>query len=370
VGEQPRNWISAGLSDTMNGMKVTSGVLALFAIGMVGCNKGGTNNSPSPDLTKPVSSGVNNSSEANNSPSVVSNENPAGNNAPVNTAPPSNANNAPASNPPVIKTPNPMMPMGPVIKPKKDGTLLPTVSGIEKDGWKKVPSNVNSIAATLDDRMKSVRDTKMEMEVYFELPTGHGILSRANIIADQKRFKLEYGLYTTKPMPHYETYFVIKKKGDTKYSTFDGEKYVSGRATPSADVLNGWILNPTQYLGNGIGTDKRPISELLQAAQKAHWRVGVEEKKLDQSVYQRIVMESPSQPTKRIELMLHPTKLLPVQLNESIIGTKRTNVAMRIEWSKSDKPLNDADLSPAVKAAPVNVISPEEAKKQGIKPTG
>ena len=368
----------------MKGMKFSIGVLALLAIGLVGCGKGDTNNAPAPDANKASSSDANNSGAANNpsgtnAPSGMTT--PAANNAPeANHAPGANqspeANNAPVvNNSPVTtpkdgKKPGPMTPIGPVSTTKKGDSLLPSVTPRGQDGWKKVSADAKKITAAVDSRVKVQKDMKMAMDVLFEMPTGHGTLSRANMIADQKRFKLEYGLYSTKPVPHYETYFVIKKKGDTKYSTFDGDHYVSGRTATGPDILGGWILNPTLYLGSGIGTELKPLTQLVQTAEKAKWTIGVEEKKIENVVYQRIIIESSSQPAKRIELMIHPTKLLPVQINASILGTHKTNSMMRIQWLQSNTPLTDADLSPAVKTAPTNVISEEEGKRKGLKPIG
>jgi hypothetical protein len=166
---------------------------------------------------------------------------------------------------------------------------------------------------------------------------------------------------------------VRRLNGSKDYSTYVINKYVPGRIAPDPDILNGWMLGSTHYICSGVGTAKKPFTDLIVAAQKAKWKIKVEEKKFETSSYQRIIMESPDSskaPKRRYELMIHPQKLLPVAFTSVILDKKRTIGALDIAWQKSDKPLTEADLNPINKVDPIKVLTPEEAAKQGLKPSG
>ncbi|MEI8283008.1 MAG: hypothetical protein WCG75_11420 [Armatimonadota bacterium] len=339
-------------------MKSSFAILALVAIGAVGCKGGETNNSPAPVGT------------ANSANSPASNNAPATNNAPeTNNAAAANntaeANNAPSTKTAVTKSGTVTSTLGPeLVNPKGPG---------EDSTWKKNEIDAKKLAEIVDATMKSVKDVKMTFHLEAELPEHRGFFEDKCIIADQSRFYLNYANFVPGRNMRFDTFLVRRLNGSKDYSTYVVDKYVPGRIAPDPDTLNGWMLGSTHYICSGVGTTKKPFTDLVIAAQKAKWKISVEEKKFDKSSFQRIIMESPSSskaPKRRYELMIHPQKLLPVSFYSVIFDKKRTIGALDIAWQKSDKPLTEADLNPVQKVDPVKVLTPEEAAKQGLKPSG
>ncbi len=353
----------------MKGMKASFGIMALLAIGAIGCSKDEAKNGPAPSeatVNKPVSPEA--TDAANNEP--ASNNEPA-----TNNAPPVVANNVPETNKPADT--NSVKSVTPPGGPKNDQTAVqrPTfqpLPGPNADPtWKKQSINPVNVASAVDAKMKTLTNIKMSMRLDVSIPVGEGFFDQANFIADQSRFLVNYADFLhQEAQPRFETYVVTRIKDEKTYSTFVGDKYVPGRVPPNTDVLKGWLLDSTHYLGSGIGTDKKPLRDLVAAAQKAKWVVNVEDKTFDKITFRRIVMESPTLPKKRYEIIIHPTQMLPVAFNAAVLDKKKSTAALQLKWSKSDKPLTDQDLSQVVKTDRVNVISPEEAAKRGLKPTG
>lgn len=347
----------------MKGMKVTLcpkagvAIALLLGIGAFGCNKNsGGNNAPGqPEAaannatnTAPIDANI---AAANNAPPVAS---AAENNSP--TTNPGTSKNAPV---------DPKAPPKPAAKP---AFVEPAATG--QASWTKKAVNAKKLAESVDAKMKSVTNTRMHMFLNVDLPTvGRGFFEDDCMIADQSRFLTNYAVFVPGPHASFETYLVRKIKGDKGYSTFDGGKYHLGRTEPDKDILKGWVTNSTHYLSAGIGTSHKPFTELVDAAQKAKWTVAVEDKKFASGAYRRIIMESPTLPKQRFEIVIHPEKLLPVSFFAVILDKKKTLSSLELTWAKSDKPLTDADLSPKKTVTPINAISPEEAARKGLKPS-
>ena len=331
----------------MKGMKLGFAALALAAllgVCAVGCNK-----------SDKQSQNINSPSQ----PTVTANNAPIDSNAPItNNAPTANsgaANNAPETKPPV-KKPEP--------KPSFDEPKGPG----EDKAWKKNAISARKLTESVDMKMKSVKDSRMHLFLNVDLPTaGKGFFEDDCIIADQSRFYLNYAVFVPGRRGSFDTFLVTKLKGDKEYSTYVGGKYQLGRIEPGKDVLSGWVTNSTHYLASGVGTSKKPFTELLDAAQKANWKIDVEDKKFDKGTFRRVIMESRTVPKERFEIMIHPQKLLPVSFFAVIFDKKKTLSVLEISWAKSDKPLTEADLNPMKEVPKVKTLTPEEAARQATK---
>ncbi len=375
----------------MKGMKLSFGVLALVAIGLGGCGKEESNNAPvvrTVSNNQPVDAATNAPAEANNAPAIANNAPVTTNNAPVvtNNAPaepsklPTVANNTPSPTkvPPTTNTlPDTNKP--PEVNKSDVKTLIdnkgkkepkkipdPTVAG--KDGWTKSQVEVLKLTDSVDSSMKGVKNVRMMLHNDFAYGNAKGFFHQGSLIADQSRYLLNYMTYAPGGNAHPETFIVAKKDG--KYSTLVGDKYQPGRVEPKKDVLNGWALDSTHYLCASVGTTRKPLTELVTAARKAKWKISVESKKFGTTSYQRVIMESPTKPTRRYEIVIEPTMKLPVSFSAAVFDKKKISSSLNIKWSKSDKPLTDEDLKPTVKTEQVKVISPEEAAKLGAIPKG
>jgi hypothetical protein len=358
----------------MKRMKVSFGVATLVAIGIVGCDKGAANNMPVPPVAKTTAPAAENansvnpnikSPEATNSaPTTTKKEAEAGNTAPIAS------NNAPIDQAKKNKKPTPIIPQ------KKDKPKVkfddPAAAG--KGGWKASDLSARKLIESVDAHMKLVTNSKMAINMVADVPygdkVGQGMVNVENVIADQNRFCLLYADFVPGGRPHFESHQVVRALDGKGYMTLVGEKYQAGRIEPDQDVLKGWVLNSTHYFSSGIGTSRKPLTELIEAAQKAKWNLKVEDKKFGTSSFRRVIMESPKEPKTRMELLIHPEKLLPVSFSAVVYGTKKTSSGLEIQWLKSDKPLTDADLTGKVKTAPVNAMSKAEAEKRGFKPSG
>ena len=331
-------------------MKLGFGVAALVAIGLIGCSGGATNNSPSGTNTTPPAT-----TETNNTPVAANNVPAAANNAPIE------ANNAPpaANNAPTDPQKN---------KKKKPGPVIPDPASAGKDGWTKSKSDAKVLTTSIDAKMKSMKNVQMILDQFADTPDGNGQAHAKTTIADQSRFLIQYADYEVKPFPRFESYIVAKQAGLKKYSTLVGDKYQEGRVEPGKDIVNGWLFNSTHYINNGVGTDHKPFTELLAAIQNAHWTIHVETKKFSTESFQRIVMDSNSTPKKRYEIVIDPKNILPVSFTAVVFEKRKLSSTVQISWAKSDRPLTDDDLKPAESTEKVNLISPEEAKKRGLKP--
>jgi hypothetical protein len=366
----------------MNGMKLSFGVLALVAIGLVGCGKDEASNAP---VVPPVSNNqpvdVENNAPAvsNNSP-VATNNDPA-NNAPVEPSkPPTVANNTPSTDkvPPVTNALPDTKKLPPVnksdLKPlidnkgKKELPKIPDPSAAGKDGWTKSQIDVIKLTDSVDSSMKGVKNIRMMLHNDFAYGNAKGFFHQASLIADQNRYLLHYMTYAPGGDAHPETYIVTKKNG--KYSTLVGDIYQPGRLEPKKDVLAGWALDSTHYLCASVGTAKKPFTELVSAAKKAKWKISVETKKFGTASYQRVIMEAPTKPARRYEIMIEPTMKLPVSFSAAVFDKKKISSSLNIKWSKSNKPLTDEDLKPTVKTETINTITPAEAAKLGAIPKG
>lgn len=341
----------------MNGMKISLGVLALLAIGMVGCGKNETNNAPVTGTSnEPVASANNQPTvEANNGPAVATNTAPETNTPDVNAP---LATNAPA---------DPKKPKGKAMNPVKDLPPVPDPSAPGKDGWTKVQLEAKKLVQTVDTNMKAVKNMKIVLHEDFNLAGQRGFFEDSFYVADQNRFHLNYAS-TYKVNTLVDSFIVTKIDG--QYKTLVGKNYQPGRVEPNKDLLSGWLLDSTHYMADSVGTKKMPFTELVTAAQKAKWKIMVESKQYDKRTFQRVVMESPSEPKKRFELMVEPNMKLPVQFNTVAYNKKKTSTALFVAWLQSDKPFTDAELSPKVPTKEVKTMTAEEAKKQGIKLPG
>ena len=354
----------------MNAMKFRAmALVAVFtALAVVGCNKDeakngsaptGTSNQPTPDAT----------ANANNAPVTTE-----ANNAPVtaeaNNAPaPAAANNTPPLTADQAKD-EAAKKQAEAARKKLNQLNIgePAVAG--QGGWKKVTSDPKVLTQAVEAKMKSLKNYKMSIAMVVEMPLGKGIVNADCLIADQSRYRLEYSDFEPGATAHFES-SLVARMSDKTYSTFVNGAYKKGRIAPNPDVLKGWVLDSTHYLASWIGTDKKPLTELVGAAQKAKWKVGVEEKKFEKGTYQRIVMESSTGPKKRYELLIDPKQMLPTTFNVAVYDKKKTLAGLDIAWLQSDKPLTDADLSQKVSTEPVKVITEEQAAKmKGLKKIG
>ena len=59
--------------------------------------------------------------------------------------------------------------------------------------------------------------------------------------------------------------------------------------------------------------------------------------------------------------------MLLTNFNADVNGNLRNQVSVSFETLKSDKPLAQNDLKPYVPTEKINVLTPEEARKKGIK---
>lgn len=349
----------------MKNMQVRVGILALAIVSAVGCNPGDSSNKPA----------------GNNEPSVATKTNPeATNSVPAN-------NNAPETNTPEANTPEANEPTDSNTPGKgnktspKDSTLeknkkikdeleksKPKFTDISKSGtdnWTKTQVAAKTLAETVDARIKKLKDTKMNLKLVAKVPEGDGVVDLDSIVADSSRYLIRYAVFSPTPNAHFESEIIAQQNG--KDTTLVGDKYQPGRTTPNADNLNGWALNSTQYIASGIGTAKKPFTDLITAAQKAKWKIQVEKKKIQNSDLSRIIMESPNEPKRRYEIIIHPGQNLPIAFNADVFAKKKSSVSLKIGWAQSDTPITPQQLLPKIKADPVNVLTPDEAKKRGIK---
>jgi len=375
----------------MNGMKLSFGVLALVAIGLIGCGKEETKNTPvvpTVSNNQPMDAANNAPVDANNAPVVTNNAPEATNNSPLvsnnapvePTKPPTVANNTPSPTkvpPTTTSLPDTNKPPAPnksdvkaLIdnKGKKELPKIPDPTAAGQGGWTKSQVEVLKLTDSVDSSMKGVKNVRMLLHNDFAYGNAKGFFHQGSLIADQNRYLLNYMTYAPGGSAHPETFIVAKKDG--KYSTLVGDKYQSGRVEPNKDVLNGWALGSTHYLCASVGTARKPLTELVTAAKKAKWKISVESKKFGATSYQRVVMESPTKPARRYEIVIEPTMKLPVSFSAAVLDKKKISSSLNIKWSKSDKPLTDEDLKPTVKTDQVKVISPEEAAKLGAVPKG
>ena len=334
------------------GLKSGLGIVAFAAMG---CSGGGANNTlVAVDTHAPVVS--------NNTPAPLNNTPVAGNNTPVpsNNAPVA-ANNtpAPANNAPIDPQKH---------KKTKPGPDIPDPASSGKDGWAKSQTDAKKLTTSIDAKMKSMKNYQMVLDQYADTPGGSGEAHPITNIADQSRYLIRYADYQVKPFAHFESFIVTKQAGQKKYSTLIGDKYQEGRVDPGTDIAGGWLFNSSHFITNGIGTDHKPFTELVTAIQHAKWAIHVETKKFSTGSFQRIIMESNSTPKKRYEIVVDPKNMLPVSFSAVVFEKRKLSNMVQISWAKSDKPLTDDDLKPAENIEKVNVISPEEAKKRGLKP--
>ncbi len=294
--------------------------------------------------------GSSGNNEANNA--SVAQAIPQGNNEPKVAAGSNNSASSPESNnsttglgsptPSVGSTPNPNQTL-----PGKRDHKTPPVASINDPSWSKVEVQAKDLATQVDKNFKALRDSKIHLDIQGTLPEGEGMVNTDNIVADDKRFLLQYAKFMHGSQAHWETYIVAKQpKGG--YGTLINDTYKPGRVDPDPDKLSGWVTDMSHYIASGIGTGRMPFTELVEAAQKAKWKIQVEDKRFDQGHFNRIVMESPSEPKKVFEILIDPVKGLPVQFNADVNAKKETRVSTQITYLKSDKPLKDSDLKPMV----------------------
>jgi hypothetical protein len=346
----------------MKGMKLSVGVLAILTVGAVGCGKSDSNNAtPVPPVSNNQTPSVDTNVESN-APLASNNAPVEDNNAPVVTNPPTNNNSPDSNNKPPITTDK-----KPVVKPpeKKPEPTIKEPPAVGQDGWTKSQIEAKNITEAVDANVKAIKNMRMNLRIDFSAGKAKGTFNDACYIADQNRYLLKYMTYNPKTDVHPEDFVVMKKDG--KDSTFVIDKYQPGRITPDKDTLKGWALNSTHYISAGVGTDRKPYTELITAAQKAKWKINVESKKYPNGEFQRIVMESPNEPKRRYELLVQPKMKLPVQFNAAIYEKQKIVSALLIGWDQSDRPLTDEQMSPKVKTEEVNVLTREEAIKKGIK---
>lgn len=346
----------------MKNMRAKFGVAALALVCVFGCNKseeGGANGTAS----NQSATGANNASEANNAQASTNNPGDAG--SAINAPDPKVASTDP-------KKPNPNKDKVDIVKSEFDNTLVRADSKVQKiapakqDKGLQGLAEAKKLATSVDASMKKLTNSKLHFELGAILPEGHGDANFDTIIADQKRYLIRYATFSHERFPHFETYLVARQKDGT-YSTLVGDKYQPGRLAPQGDILKGWVTDSIHYITNGIGTDKKPLTELITAAEKAKWKVNVETKTYEIGVFKRIVMESPTKPNRRYEIMIEPKKQLLVSFNADVDEAKRSQVSMNMVTMKSDRPLTDADLKPTIKVDKVNTLTPEEARAKGIK---
>lgn len=338
----------------MKGMKFRFGVLALLAIGAVGCQKEEAKNSPSPSVASTNQPALPGTTPDTNIP--ASNNFPEAANKPVDTNAAPVVTNKPDATKPDANKPDPTKPPPESIKPV---IVDPKPAG--EAGWTKSQTEARTLVAAADAKMKSVKDMKMSFYIDFAIGKADGYFKDSCLIADQSRYHLNYAEYLPGPNARLESYIVTKQKGG--YSTFVSGGYKPGRIEPSKDILKGWALNSTHYITSGVGTKKMPLTELVVAAQKAKWKINVETKKFTAGTYQRIIMESPGAPKRRYELMIEPKKMLPVEFSSAVFEKEKMSSALSIGWFQSDKPLTDDELTPKVKTDQVKVVTAEELAK-------
>ena len=330
-------------------------ILAITAIGLAGCGKGNEISSNNLAVENPTPSGnhaaPNVSPDTNSSGAkVAANSAPESNNAPI-------ANNTPSKSEIVSTKPETIDGKVPPMKP-----VLASQAG----GWSKDAQAARDLASKVDASTKKLTDSKIHFFEGARLVEGHGHVESDLIIADQKRYLLNYAKFETQGRPHFETY-LVRKMPDGTYATLVGGKYVPGRVSPTGDIVGGWFTDCTHYIASGIGTGQKPLTDLIDAAQKAKWKISVETKSFDNGTFKRIVMDSPTQPRRRYELTIEPKKLLLTNFNADINDNKRNQVSVTFQTMKSDRPLTEKDLKPEVPTEKITVLTPEEAKKQGIK---
>lgn len=291
------------------------------------------------------------SNGTNNTP--VAQNNPQGNNGPLvgngsnNSGAPSPEGNNSTTGlgspvPPTGSTPN----SGPAPSKPQDHKVTP-IAPSNDPSWSKVEVQAKDLATQVDKNLKALRDSKIHLEIQGTLPEGEGSVFTDNIVADDKRFLLQYAKFVRGSEAHWET-FIVAKQPKGGYGTLINDSYKPGRVDPDPDKLSGWTTDMSHYIVSGIGTNRMPFTELVDAAQKAKWKIQVEDKRFDQGHFNRIVMESPNDPKKVFEVLIDPVKGLPVQFNADVNAKKVTRVSSQISYMKSDKPLSDSDLKPNV----------------------
>lgn len=319
--------------------------LALAGLMLVACNSGekvaagGTTPSSAPktewNANKPVD--ANNEAPASNS---------AATNAPVGDPTAKNTTMKPAAEP-VVKDVDP--------SGQKNWTVKPAAT-----------DSATKLASEVDANLKALRDSKLHSELSANFASGEqGTYKTDFVIADNQRYVLTYAKLYKKAPRRFETY-TVRRLPSGKYGTLVEDKYVEGRVAPDKDVLGGWVTDSTHYLATAYGLGGTPVSDLVKAAQKSKWKVSVESKTFANQTFDRILMVSPDG-KKSYELMIEPKMKLPVNLSIDIDEGKRrkTQITQSFVTLKSDHKLTEADLKPGQPVKPIDVISPEEARKRG-----
>lgn len=257
-----------------------------------------------------------------------------------------------------------------------DGKTVPKVTvpakmnDVEKPGTKNWTADKiapEKLAAEVDEKIHSLRDSKMHFEMIAKLPEGSGTVNLDSIIADNDHYLVRYAKFLKASQPYFESYTVTRLEGGKgPYATLVNGKYVEGRVPPNTDVLTGWVTDSTHYLTSALGSKNAPISDLVAAAKKAKWTVKAETKTFAAGTFQRIVMESPDGGKRRYDILIEPKRKLPVTFNADIDGKKKTQVTLTIATVFNTQHLGPDDLKPGIKTDKINVLTPEEANKVGI----
>jgi len=342
-------------------MRVKFGVLALALVCAVGCGKNDGSNTPlkaNGGMNTPVVADSNNEPDTNSAPEA--NNSPEANNTasvPANNEAPSTVN-ATGKNELQKDLDKTFSKMDQAIKPIKVAATDKGALGV---------AQAKKLAAGVDATMKALTDTKLSFNLGATLPEGHGdVKGLDTVIADRNRFLIRYAKFLRDENPHFETYTVLKQK-DGKYATLIGEKYQPGRIAPESDAITGWVTDSIHYITSGIGTDRKPLTELVNAAEKAKWKINVENQKFDMGNFQRIIMESPTLPKRRYEILVEPSKKLLVTFNADVEDKKKSRVSLSMLTMKNSKRLTDKDLKAGVNVDKITVMTPDEARKAGIK---
>ncbi|HLO99355.1 MAG TPA: hypothetical protein VK171_12230 [Fimbriimonas sp.] len=228
--------------------------------------------------------------------------------------------------------------------------------------WNPNKSDVMKLLATADSNLTSLKNARMSFKLLADLPEGRGEVNLDTIVADNKRYLLRYARFEMLPQPHFETYIVTDRKGEEV--TLVGQNYVPGRQSIDSDILRGWERNSTHYIASTVGTNRKPLTDLVTAAKKAGWKITSEGKVFQQGLsFTRVLLTSNDAQPLKYELMINNAEKLPVSFRAERRGSKKVSVVLNIGWAFNTKPLTAEDLNPKVAVDSVKVFSPEEIAK-------
>ena len=292
------------------------------------------------------------SAEENNSPKAASSDSPG-----VGVTPPSpSGTNAPDTHSPEIATTT--TPIPPVIE-----------SGTK--GWKTEPeaqakaNPAASLFADMDSNLKALRNARITFDLAGSLPEGKGTYNNSCVIADDKRYRISYSLFSKTPVPHFEEYTVTQREGKTV--TFEGGKPSPGRKLATKVNLDDLPLTITHHISSAIASELNPMSAIYQAAKNAGWKISLESRQFESGVFKRVIMVSNSEPRKKYEFVVNPSGKMPTTVRLQIEDPKRpVLVNLNLKYEQSSTALTEKDLSMSAPSKEFNRMRTDEAIAKDI----